>query len=35
MNAVVATANSFGADITNTGTVPVNIALIPGHYPIM
>ena len=33
MDTIVATANSFSADITNTGTVPVNIALIPGHYP--
>jgi len=35
MEAIVATANSFSADITNTATVPVNIALIPGHYPVV
>lgn len=34
MNTVVATANSFSVDISNNGTVPINIALVPGHYPV-
>jgi hypothetical protein len=33
MDTVTATANSFSADITNGSSQPVNIALIPGHYP--
>lgn len=35
MNTQVATANSFSVDITNSGNVPVNIALVPGHYPVI
>lgn len=35
MDTLLATANSFGVNITNGGTNPVNIALIPGHYPIL
>ena len=32
MNVLTATANNFGVNISNTGSSPVNIALIPGHY---
>ena len=32
MSTLAATANKFRADIANTGTSAVNIAIIPGHY---
>ena len=35
MNVLSATANAFGVNIVNSGTTPVNIALIPGHYPVL
>jgi len=33
-NVISATADKFGMNIVNNGATPVNVAIIPGHYPI-